>query len=391
MSTLDMRKNRDTEKSRKEISVQKPVFQPTLIDVDDIIKELREIWSSRIITTAKYNQLFEGAIAEHVGVEEAVAVSSCTSGLMLMLKALGLKGEVIVPGFTFAATAHALVWNGLRPVFCDALADTFNLDPEAAEKAITASTSAIMPVYTFGLPPDHDRFQEIAVRHGLKLVFDSAQGLGSTYKGKQAGGFGEAEVFSFSPTKVVTAVEGGVITTNDKDMAVRLRKLRDYGKAADGEDMDFIGINARMSELHALVGLKNFSRIGQLLRQRGRLIDRYRDKLTGLPGVFFQKVPEDRTSSFNYFVLGVDESRAPLSRDDLYGALKEMGIQTKRYFYPVVSRQKAYRELMESVPSLPVSERLADQAMALPLYSHMDVSEVDEICEIISGIFGDRG
>lgn len=390
MCALDISKKRKIQEPSGEAVILKPVFQPTLIDIDEIADGLREIWSSRMVTVAKYNRLFERAIADHVGVREAVAVSSCTSGLVLVLKALGLKGEVIVPGFTFAATAHALVWNGLKPVFCDALPDTFNLDPEAAGKAITENTSAIMPVYVFGLPPDHDRFREIADRHGLKLVFDSAQGLGSTYRGKQAGCFGDAEVFSFSPTKVVTALEGGVVTTNNEDLSGRLRQLRDYGKAPDGEDMDWIGLNARMSEVHALVGLKNFSRMDHMLRQRGALIERYRRNLSRLAGVYFQRIPDDRTSSFNYIVIGIDRDSAPISRDVLYEGLKARGIQTKRYFYPVVCRQTAYTEVLESRPVLEVAERLASQAIALPLYSHMEAGEVDEICKVISGIFEGR-
>ena len=191
---------------------------------------------------------FEAEVCRLTGARHAVAFSSCTAGLMLAPKAMNLPsgGEVIVPSFTFAATAQALAWNSLVPVFCECLPGTLALDPEDVMRNITPKTVAICPVCIFGLPPDINELLEVGRRKGIPVYFDSAQGLGATYKGRQAGGFGVAEVFSLSPTKVVTAVEGGLVTTNDDELADRLRAMRDYGKdPKNSEDMAFLGLSAR--------------------------------------------------------------------------------------------------------------------------------------------------
>jgi hypothetical protein len=214
---------------------------------------------------------FEAEVCRLTGARHAVAFSSCTAGLMLAPKAMNLPsgGEVIVPSFTFAATAQALAWNGLVPVFCDCLPGTCALDPEDVEQNITGKTVAFCPVYIFGLPPDMDGLLDLGRRKGLPVYFDSAQGLGATYKARQAGGFGVAEVFSLSPTKVVTAVEGGLVTTNDDELADRLRAKRDYGKdPKHPEDMAFLGLSARMNELHATVGLLSVRKIDELVKAR---------------------------------------------------------------------------------------------------------------------------
>ncbi len=373
------------------MEIKKPIIRPTLVDMNELIPLWAEAWEQGMITTSKFTRKFEEAMENRLGVEYAIAVNSCTSGLILGIKALGLTGEVIVPAFTFAATAHALVWNNITPVFADADPQTFNMDPDAAEAAITENTSAIMPVYTFGVPPEIDRYKEICDKHGLKLLFDSAQGLGATYKGRQAGSAGEVEVFSFSPTKVVTAVEGGVITTNDYDLAERLNRLRDYGKAPDGEDMAEIGLSARMSELHAAVGLQNIRKLDNLMLSRKGLMDRYRDALKDLPGVSFQTWPEDRTTSCNYFVIRIDEQQSKLSRDKVYEGLKQQGIQTKRYFYPALHNQTAYAPYRDKSPGpLNVAERLASQCLALPLYSHMHPDDIAEVSDEVVNLLSDK-
>ncbi|MEE8204925.1 MAG: DegT/DnrJ/EryC1/StrS family aminotransferase, partial [Dehalococcoidales bacterium] len=246
-------------------------------------KELEDIWRSGQVSTAKYKKRFEEQAAALLGVTHAVGLANCTSGLILALKALDIRGEVIVPSFTFAASVHAIVWAGLIPVFCDCEPETYSLDVGQAEGLIGENTGALMPVYTYGLPPDVDALEKLAERHSLPLVYDAAQALGARYKDRWAGGFGRCEVFSLSPSKAISAIEGGLLTTNDTELATKISRMRDYGKGEDGYDMEFVGLSARMSELHALVGLKNLENIDQLRDRRNQLISLYKRELTDLP------------------------------------------------------------------------------------------------------------
>jgi dTDP-4-amino-4,6-dideoxygalactose transaminase len=360
-----------------------PIIRPTLPEFREFEDLVRPSWEEGVVTTGRVVRAFEEEICRQTGAAQAVAMSSCTAGLMLAVRALELPegAEVIVPSFTFAATAQALLWNGLVPVFCDCRPDTLTLDPADVERNLTARTGAICAAYVYGLPPDVDALTALGARHGVPVYFDSAQGLGAEYQGRRAGAFGACEIFSLSPTKVVTAIEGGVICTDDASLAARLRSMRDYGKdPKKGEDMVYLGLSARMSELHAGVGLLSLRRVDELVKARRQLIETYRARLGALPGCRVQTVPADRSSSGNYFVLLIGaEARA--TRDAVYAGLAERGIQTKRYFYPPVHEQTIVRRMPHRV-----SERMegtitaSRQALALPLYSHMTPEQVDRVC-----------
>ena len=367
--------------------VKYPIIRPSLPDLDELRRKMDGMWSSGQVTVGTHVRAFEEAVEKKLGVRHAVAVSSCTSGLILAVRALGLRGEVIVPSFTFAATAHALSWNGIVPVFCDSEPDTLNLDPGKIEERITRKTSAIMPVSIFGVPPKVAEFERIGRKHGLKLVYDSAQALGAKVNGKYVGGFGDMEVFSLSPTKVVTAIEGGMVTTDAAVLAKKIRQMRDYGKADDGEDMTYVGLSARMSEFHAAVGLANFKRMADLIRERGILVSLYKKLLAGLPGIRFQEVPVNVSPSHNYMVVFVDGSGG-VTRDTLFERLKEEGIQTKRYFYPAVHNMTAYRIMKRRYPGkLTVAERAAREGLALPLYGDLKSEDVEYICSRVKAVF----
>jgi len=361
------------------------IIRPTLSDPAEMMDEIKEIFSSGNVTVSKYVKLFEQECARYLGVKEAVAVSSATSGLMLTVKALGLTGEVIVPSFTFTATVHSLIWNGLTPVFVDCEEGTYNIDVKEIEKKIMSKTSAIMPVYIFGNPPRIEELEEVAKKYGLKLVFDSAQAFGAEYGGVRAGGFGDCEVFSLSPTKVLTAIEGGLVTTNNIKLAEYLRRARDYGKC--GDDIESVGLSARMSELHALVGLKNLGNVEQCLKTRRDLIVLYQELLKDINGISFQEVLPGNKSSGNYMVIFIDEQRFGMSRDKLYEALKAENIETKKYFYPAVHMQEAYRAFREAYEGkLPVTENASRTGLALPLYGHMESVTVEKVCGAIMRI-----
>jgi dTDP-4-amino-4,6-dideoxygalactose transaminase len=355
---------------------------------------VRESYASGVVTVGKVVRELEEEAKRATGAKEAIAVANCTSALMLTWRALDLPvgGEVICPSFTFAATAHAITWNGLVPVFVDCLPGTFTVDPSEVEKAITPKTVGICPVCIYGLPPDIGALEEIAQGKNLPLVFDSAQGLGAEYGGTPAGGFGLAECFSMSPTKVVTAIEGGLVTTSDSRLAAELRSLRDYGKALDGplagEDMAAVGLSARMSELHAAVGLLGLQRREELVRARLGLIGVYRERLSRLPGCSVQEFPADRASSGNYFVLFIGPD-AKMSRDDTKKALAARGVQTKRYFFPPVHEQSGQKKFpMRVVGDLPRTLDASRAGLALPLYSHMTETDQERVLHEVESLLG---
>lgn len=366
--------------------IRHPVFNPTLPTLDEIEDGVRDILASGQVTVGRYVAELENEVCELTGVKHAVAVSSGTSGLLLLLRALNLRSgsEVITPSFTFAATSQALLWLGLKPVFCDCESESFTMDAAAAEALITERTSAIYPVCVFGVPGDLDAYQKLADKYGLILLYDSAQGLGSTYKGKPLGNFGVGEVFSLSPTKVVTSLEGGLLTTNYDEIAECVRRMRDYGKGPDGQNMISLGLSARMTEFNALVGCWSLARIDMWLRNRAIIMARYRERLSVIPGISFQRIPDYCTSSRNYMVILLDPERSPITRDELYERLKECGIQTKRYFYPPLHNQTLFRDIdPEASARLPVTERISARSLALPMYSHMSLELVDYICDRI--------
>jgi dTDP-4-amino-4,6-dideoxygalactose transaminase len=369
-----------------------PIVQPTLHDFDQVVAEFRQAWDSGQVTTGVFTRRFEAAVEEKLGVPHAIMVQSCTAGLMLVLRALELKGEVILPAFTWTATAHAVVWNGLTPVFADIVPGAYTLDPRAVEKAVTPRTAAIMPVNVFGCPPDYAAFESLSYKHRLPLIYDSAQGLGSRFQGRDgvwrfAGGFGEAEVFSLSPTKVVSAMEGGLVTTPNAELAGKLRQMRDYGKSFGGEDIAWLGLSARVPEINAIVAYHNFLPLEELTARRRELITAYGQALELLPGVGFQEIPAESESSGNYFPLFIEAGRARCSRDEVYDYLKNRDIQTKKYFYPALHRQKVYRHLAGSYhDKLPATEAASDSGLALPLYSHMSQEVVGQVVKAVRDV-----
>lgn len=367
-----------------------PVIRPTLIPFAHIEKEFREIWSSGLVTTGKFTRKFEMEAERKLNVKHAVAVSCATSALILAVKALKLKGEVILPAFTWTSTAHSLVWNNIKPVFADSLPGTYCLDPEDVRRKITSKTTAIMPVHVFGLPVDVDELKHIAKSEGLGLLFDSAQAIGATYRKKPVGGFGDCEIFSFSPTKVVTSLEGGMITTNNSRLAEKIRSLRDYGKNVNSSDIVEVGLSARITELQSVVGWKNLIQLDKLIARRHYLISLYKKELENIKGVTLQDKPADRTSSGNYFVLFIGR-KSRMSRDKLYSVLREKGVQTKQYFHPAVHLQKAYRKINCSAikGSLPVAEKAAREGLALPLYAHMKEDVILKVCKQIRNCLHD--
>lgn len=362
-----------------------PLVRPHRADVDRILADVRRSLEQGILTNGPRVRELEARAAAYLGVRQCIAVSSCTSGLMLVLRAAGVSGDVIVPSFTFAATAHAVAWNGLRPVFADVDPETLTLSPRAVARAIGIRTGAILATHVYGTPCHVEELQGIADQWGVRLFFDAAHAFGSRHGGEPVGGFGDAEVFSLSPTKVLVAGEGGIIATNDDDLAERCRIGRDYGNPGN-YDCVFVGLNARMSELHAALALASLEELDRRIVERNELAAGYRDALSGLPGVGFPKVPEGDRSTFKDFTIMVEPEEFGLHASGLATALEDEGIETRRYYAPPVHRMQAYRGLADANGGLPETEHASDRVLTLPLWNGMTGDDVRRVADAIARI-----
>jgi dTDP-4-amino-4,6-dideoxygalactose transaminase len=371
-----------------EIGAGRPVFSKLLPIVDpegvpgeEFLEEVREILASKQLTNGAYVRKFEEAAAEYLGVAHCVAVSSCTAGLLLVLKVSDLSGEVILPSFTFHATAHAVLWNGLTPVFADCDAKTFCIAPEAVRAQVSSRTVAILAVHLFGNPAAIEELEEIAAGSRIPLVFDAAHAFGSSRQSKRLGGFGTAEVFSFSPTKLVVAGEGGLVTTRDSRLAERLRAARNYGDAGN-YNPEVLGVNARMSEINAAMALHGLMGLDARIERRNEIRLRYERKLRDVAGIRFQEVSEGGRSTFKDFSVIVDEKEFGHSRDWLVEVLHRENIGARKYFSPPVHRQKLYSAMWDG-RALPVTDLVSDGVVSLPIYSSLSDDSVDKVCEVI--------
>lgn len=361
-----------------------PITRPTLPRFEEFEGVFREIMDSGQLTNGKYVGLLEDKMAGHLGANHIIAVSSCTLGLILTHQALKMSGEVIMPSFTFSATAHSLAWNSIKPVLTDSDPDSFNIDVELAETKINPRTSAILAVDIFGNPCDRQSLKDLAIKYGLKLVIDAAHGMGSLYGGEPLGGWGDAEVFSLSPTKVMVAGEGGLIATDDESLAFKLKKARNYGDPGN-YNCEFAGLNARMSEFHAVIAIKSLEQLEENVKARNTIAEYYRESLSGIPGIKFQSIKENDRSSYKDFSLYLHED-FPLSRNDLSAKLLEKGIQTKPYFDPPIHKQTAYQPRSRSSDKLKTAEALSNNCISIPLYSHMPMSEAEYVSLTIKDI-----
>jgi dTDP-4-amino-4,6-dideoxygalactose transaminase len=363
-----------------------PFMRPTLPSWDELVQPIREIITTGMLTKGHYLEAFEERVARHLRVKHAVTVSSCTTGLMLVYQGLGLEGEVLVPSFTFMATVHPLIWQGATPVFVDIDPLTWNVDLGQIEAHITSRTTAIVAVHVFGNPASIEELEAIARRHGLALIFDAAHGFGALHRGEPLGGYGTAEVFSTSPTKLLVTGEGGIVATNDDDLAYRVQIGREYGNPGTYDSL-LPGINARMQEFSAILGLRSLEMLEENALRRNALASCYQRHLAEIPGITFQAIrPYDR-SSFKDFTIRIESAQFGLDRNSLSVALAQEGICTRAYYVPPVHQHTTYRELvLRQKPYLPVTESIARDVLSLPMYSHMPADSVAKVCETIGRI-----
>jgi len=368
----------------------RPVFEepfrfcrPLLPSLQNAVKYYERAFATGSITNASTVEHLEAAVAERLEVKYCVAVSSCTSGLMMVLRALGLAGEVIMPSFTFFATGHAALWNGLRPKFADCREDTWNVDPFDVERKITERTSAILAVHLYGNPCDVAALTRLASRNHLKLIFDAAHGFGSRQQGHSVGQFGDAEVFSLSPTKLLVAGEGGLVTTNDATLARIVRGMRNYGDLGS-YDPQWLGMNARMSEFNAALAIAGLPLVEAKVARRNGIAGKYTSLLSDLPGVRFQTVLSEDLSTYKDYSIHVTQESFGMCRDVLAEALTAERIETKKYFYPPLHKQKLYATFYE--PGRDGLERtnfITDGILSLPIYESLPEATVDGIAHAI--------
>ena len=331
-------------------------------------------------------QEFEDRICELTEVKYCVAVCNATIGLEIVIKALGLSGEVIVPSFTFIATAHALRWHGVTPVFCDLDPSTHNIDPLRVTNLITRRTSGIIAVHVWGRPCDVVPLTDLARRHNLRLIFDAAHAFACSYKARMIGGFGDAELFSFHATKFVNTFEGGAITTNNDELAAKLRLMRNFGFA--GLDrVTSLGTNGKMSEASAAMGLTSLESVDHFIEANRRNYQLYQRQLTEVPGISLSRYREDEKCNYQYVVLEIDEAVAGINRDMLDDILWAENVLSRRYFYPGCHLMEPYRtEEPQAHLRLPQTERLAKMVLCLPTGSAVSSTDITAICALITFI-----
>lgn len=351
------------------------------------LAEIAEVLESGYLTQGPRAARFEAMVAERIGARFAFATSSATTGLHLALDALGVRpgDEVIIPDFSFPATANAVIQQGAVPVFVDIDLDTFNLNPALLEQAITNRTAAIMPVHAFGLTADMTAISAIAAKHGLPVIEDAACALGATHRGVEAGTLGTAGVFSFHPRKIITTGEGGLISTSDDELASRISVLRSHGAVRGERYMSFVdaGYNYRLSDVHAAIGLAQMARLEYILDRRRFLAATYAELLADVPGVTAPTTPEGDKHSFQSYVVLLDED---VDRDLVIDGMKACDIETTLGTYSMHLQPYFSTRFGIADEALPVATRAQRSALTLPLYPQLEESELIRVAEVLSDV-----
>ncbi|WP_459922185.1 DegT/DnrJ/EryC1/StrS family aminotransferase [Desulfatiferula olefinivorans] len=360
------------------------VGRPNIGDRNRFAKRLDDILDRAWLTNAgHYVQAFEKRVSEVTGVRNCIAMCNGTIALEIVIRALGLTGEVIVPSFTFIATANALQWQEITPVFCDIDPVTHTLDPSRVEMMITPRTTGIIGVHLWGRGCNVTALKEIADRRNLKLVFDASHAFGCTVNQKMIGGFGNAEVFSFHATKFINTLEGGAVLTNDDALADKLRLMKNFG-FTQYDNTEHIGINGKMNEVSAAMGLTNLESMEHFIAINRRNYELYRSMLSGTPGLHMIEYDAMEKNNYQYIVLEVDSTKTGISRDGLIDRLHANKVLARRYFHPGCHRMMPYRSYFPNAGlMLPETEKLSGRVICLPNGTAIGEREINYICEII--------
>lgn len=366
--------------SNKDIYVTSPYLPP----LEEFMPYLAQIWENKVLTNGgPFHQRLEKALCEYLGVERIALFTNGTIALVTALQSLRITGEVITTPYSFVATSHSLLWNGIKPVFVDIDPSTLNIDPRKIEAVITPQTTAILAVHCYGHPCDVDAIQEIADTYNLKVIYDAAHAFGVECRDGSVLNHGDLSVLSFHATKVFNTFEGGAIVCPDDKTKIRIDHLKNFGHAGE-TNVVAPGINGKMSEFNAALGLLQLKHIDNAIARRREIDVAYRKRLASVSGIHCLGDAGEKNANYSYFPILV-RSEYPIARDELYQAMKDRGIHPRRYFYPLISEFSMYRGLPSAHrDNLPVATEAARQVLCLPIYPDLEMSVVEEACDLIA-------
>lgn len=358
------------------------VTRSSMPDMNEYMNEINSIWDSHWLTNMgpKHKDL-QSELKEYMGVENVELLTNGHMALELSLQAMNLQGEVITTPFTFASTTHAIVRNGLEPVFCDIDPVTYTMDVTKLEHLITDRTCAIVPVHVYGNVCNMEEIERLAHKYELKVLYDAAHTFGETYKGKGIGSFGDASCFSFHATKVFNTIEGGAVCYRDQELGRKLYELKNFGIHGP-EEVDAVGANAKMNEFCAAMGLCNLRHLEEEIAKRQAVVERYRERLSDVDGIQLNAEQPDVKSNYAYFPVVFDEKMFGSSRNEVFDALAANGIGARKYFYPLTNTFACFNKKY-NVDETPVARHIAKRVLTLPLYADLALEDVDRICDII--------
>jgi len=361
------------------------VTQPHMPPLEEYVALLRQVWDAKWLTNnGAMHRRLEGELCEFLGVEHVSLVANGTLGLCLALRAAGVvEGEVITTPFSFVATTHAISWNGLTPVFCDIREDTLNLDERKLESLITPRTSAILPVHVYGTPCATEKIQAIAERHGIPVIYDAAHAFGVRSSGRPLVDFGDFGVLSFHATKVFSTAEGGAIICHDAATKRKIDSLKNFG-IEDEVTVSAVGINGKMNELQAAMGLAQLCHMAEATAGRRRIAERYRESLARVSGLQFSTPRPGVTENFAYFPILIDNCLFGVTRDGVHEYLRAHGVKARRYFYPLISDFPMYLGHPSSqADQLPVAKWAAERILCLPIHPGMGMEDVVRVVDSV--------
>jgi dTDP-4-amino-4,6-dideoxygalactose transaminase len=371
----------------KSLRFNNPIYvtRPLLPEISEVMEKLEQIWETKWLTNkGKQHEELEKSIKHYLKVPFASLFNNGTIALIVAVQSLRLSGEVITTPFTFPATPHVLSWNNIRPIFCDIEEQTLNIDPERIESMITPKTTGILAVHVYGKPCDVDSIKEIADRYGLRVIYDGAHAFGTEIEGIGIGNFGDITMFSFHATKLFHTAEGGALSYNDPNLKERVELLKNFG-IKNEEEVVMPGINGKMNEIQAGLGLTLLNYIDEERERRKIIRQVYNKKLKGLEGITLIDSPDRVTKeSYQYFAIRINEEVFGKSRDYVFDRFKDYNVFTRKYFYPLCSDYSCYKSLpSSSKDNLPVANRIKDEVLCLPFYGGLSIHDADRICEIL--------
>jgi len=349
---------------------------------EEYCNEIKEIWDSRWLTNmGPKHKKFQADLIEYLDVEKIDLFCNGHMALEMAIQAMGLTGEVITTPFTFASTTHAIVRNGLTPVFCDIDPDTYTIDVGKIEALITEKTSAIIPVHVYGNICNIEEIERIAKEHNLKVIYDAAHAFGVKYKGRGIGSFGDASMFSFHATKVFHSIEGGAVCFSDDAYGLDLYRLKNFGIRGP-ETVDAVGANAKMNEFCAAMGICNLRHLDDEIAKRKKVVEKYRKRLSGIEGIAICKPQDDVQTNYAYFPVLFDKDVFGLTRDEVANNLLDNEILARKYFYPITNTFDCYKDIYDANQT-PVALEISQKVLTLPLYADLSVEDVERICDVI--------